>query len=412
MSGTASAHSFELSAGQKAWLARHVTLHRVLWLLALASFFIAWNRGLALLYGVFSLVLALLILSWVMPLFQLRGVRVERLSGTQLVAGERGRLRYRIAAPGQRFQLRLQEQLPFAANQVDSGVFLPVLNGVQQLAMEVDCQQRGCFQLDRVSLTSAYPFGVVSSGRLLVTTPQQVLVWPRRYDIKQLPLPVQAQSRMVGAVSFPRHGGQDEFASVREYRHGDPLRRVHWAASARQGQLVVREYDHTEHPSLLLVLDCRPEFVVGDGARTTFERAVEMTAAIMRYATRQGWQSCLYADIADGPLQLTLPGYCTDLAFLLDQLALLSSDGQLDYPSVVAAAQRRFPQPSVLVTFSLAGQPDDPAVLPGKTRLSMQLDEQSFKAAVVAGRMRGPQPEADGYSYLIGAGETWTDLFR
>lgn len=45
------------------------------------------------------------------------------------------------------------------------------------------------------------------------------------------------------SVSAPRSGSGMELFGVREYRAGDPLRRIHWRSSARLGELVVREYE-------------------------------------------------------------------------------------------------------------------------------------------------------------------------
>jgi hypothetical protein len=46
---------------------------------------------------------------------------------------------------------------------------------------------------------------------------------------------------------------------TREYRHGDPMRRVHWAATARHGQLMVRQEESATSPEATIVLDLRRE---------------------------------------------------------------------------------------------------------------------------------------------------------
>ncbi|MGA7206629.1 MAG: DUF58 domain-containing protein [Specibacter sp.] len=49
----------------------------------------------------------------------------------------------------------------------------------------------------------------------------------------------------------------DDDVMTREYRHGDPLRRVHWPATARQGKLMVRAEESVSTPEAALVLDQR-----------------------------------------------------------------------------------------------------------------------------------------------------------
>ncbi len=44
-------------------------------------------------------------------------------------------------------------------------------------------------------------------------------------------------------------------AGVREYEPGDPLRRIHWKASARVGNLQVKLVEPTTHPRLAVFLD-------------------------------------------------------------------------------------------------------------------------------------------------------------
>ena len=45
------------------------------------------------------------------------------------------------------------------------------------------------------------------------------------------------------SLSAPRSGSGTEVFGVREYRPGDPRRRIHWRSSARHGELIVREYE-------------------------------------------------------------------------------------------------------------------------------------------------------------------------
>lgn len=54
-----------------------------------------------------------------------------------------------------------------------------------------------------------------------------------------------------------RVAGRDDDLSTREYRPGDALRRVHWRASARHGDLMVRQEEHRSHPDARILVDTR-----------------------------------------------------------------------------------------------------------------------------------------------------------
>ena len=50
-------------------------------------------------------------------------------------------------------------------------------------------------------------------------------------------------------------GESDEFVALRDYRAGDPMRRIHWRSWARVGRPVVREYQDEFFVRHALVLD-------------------------------------------------------------------------------------------------------------------------------------------------------------
>ncbi|MCA8957635.1 MAG: DUF58 domain-containing protein, partial [Planctomycetes bacterium] len=68
-------------------------------------------------------------------------------------------------------------------------------------------------------------------------------------------------------------GGELGPSGLREYRTGDPLRDVHWKATARRGNLVVREHEATSGPGIEVQLDLRD-------AGPRLEAALELLVAL------------------------------------------------------------------------------------------------------------------------------------
>ena len=73
----------------------------------------------------------------------------------------------------------------------------------------------------------------------------------------QSPLPEAAQFR-AGTLPTDRGGSGIEFHSVREYRHGDPLRRIDWRRYAKTGELGTVEFREERAVRIALLVDARP----------------------------------------------------------------------------------------------------------------------------------------------------------
>jgi len=78
---------------------------------------------------------------------------------------------------------------------------------------------------------------------------------------------------------------------VREYRPGDPLRRIHWRSSARHGELIVREFEPPGVQTLGIFCDPSPP-------------TPEVADQIARLAASEAWD-CLRAG---GRVVLWTPG--------------------------------------------------------------------------------------------------------
>jgi uncharacterized protein (DUF58 family) len=367
--------SNRLPPGIIAWLQRWFNLHLVIWLLFLACFIVAWNRGLALLYGLSSLSLSLLLISYLMPRLQMRGIRVERFLVGDLTAGKEGELLYKITSTGRRYHLQLDDWLPFAEG--EQTIFVSRFDQAIHKRVTIECDRRGSFQLNQLRLSSAYPFGVVKHSRTLTTDTLEVLVLPRVYDLHTIPAPVIADANSDGDLQIPQKGGQDEFAAVREYTQGDSLRHIHWRASARQQQLVVKEYERSDRPVLLVALDCRPSFNLGEGSRSTFEFAISIAASMIRHASREGMQSILVSETGERQ-ERVIPAYTADLYDLYAFLANLECNGRLSGSELIEQAVIRYPQANLITGFRLQDDPQLPILSPYLTHVDIEMDAQSF----------------------------------
>lgn len=114
--------------------------------------------------------------------------------------------------------------------------------------------------------------GLVTSLRFEVRSGAPLgLVWWRRSYSMPLDRPLEVGPRPVETppprLASSAVGGQrdlrttaapdDLVRSVREYTPGDPIKLVHWPASARAGDLVVKELEAPDRPALVIVVDLR-----------------------------------------------------------------------------------------------------------------------------------------------------------
>ena len=106
--------------------------------------------------------------------------------------------------------------------------------------------------------------------------------------------------------------GGDPDVGIRHYRSGDDIRTIHWRASARHDELMVRLEEPVSHGEAVVMLDHRAVAHAGEGARSSLETAVTLAASIslhlltddhqMRLTTHTGALLASGRDIEDDVL--------------------------------------------------------------------------------------------------------------
>jgi uncharacterized protein (DUF58 family) len=143
-----------------------------------------------------------------------------------------------------------------------------------EIRIDAIARRRGHVHLRGLTLARTDPLGLVRALRP-VAAPDSLLVLPRRYPLPALTLPGARRYQPGGIALASSVGDSEEFVSLREYRPGDPLKRIHWRSSARVGRAVVREHQDEFFVRHGLVLDT----FMPPGADDRFEDAVSVAAS-------------------------------------------------------------------------------------------------------------------------------------
>jgi hypothetical protein len=86
-----------------------------------------------------------------------------------------------------------------------------------------------------------------------------------------------------------RAGSGTELFGAREYRPGDPLRRIDWRSTARHGELIVREYEPPGIQSLGIFCDPAPP------TREAADQVARLAASEVWECLRNGGRAVLWA---------------------------------------------------------------------------------------------------------------------
>ena len=120
--------------------------------------------------------------------------------------------------------------------------------------MEMLPLRRGILHLTGVSLAQPDPLGPVP-GAAKISAPQAVLILPKRYPVPPIALPGALRYQEGGVALAANVGRSEEFVALRDYRHGDPLRHIHWRSWAKTGKPIVKEFEDEFFVRHALVLD-------------------------------------------------------------------------------------------------------------------------------------------------------------
>jgi uncharacterized protein (DUF58 family) len=210
--------------------------------------------------------------------------------------------------------------------------------------------RRGEFRLGPFYLYGGDPFGFYKCWRKVEQYSPLIV----------LPNPVSFHFTRPGSTSLlaqdemetiPISGESTEFLGVREYREGEPLKRVHWRTTARIGKLISRQYELNVAASISSLLLVDDRMLIGNGGDTPLEYSISMIASLGQATLTERFHYHYLALMGQEHDALAGTGrrFYQELAV---RLAKLHAHGAVDWEKHGKALSTYLPATSSLIVFA------------------------------------------------------------
>jgi uncharacterized protein (DUF58 family) len=183
-------------------------------------------------------------------------------------------------------------------------------DGSRTLQYRITCRRRGYFQIGPTVLETGDLMGLSRRYRL-GAPPQYILVLPQvvalsGYDI--------ASARPIGEIQIRDALIQDptRMMGIRQWQIGDPMRSVHWPATARTGTLHTKIYEPTTIAGATLVLDLHRDTNPLQQEPIRSDLAITLAASIAAALHDQNQPFSLLSNGRDAVDRLRAEGFATD----------------------------------------------------------------------------------------------------
>ncbi len=317
--------------------------------------FLSWYTQSRLAYFICALLFSILIVSYILFRLQINNIECLRKSGA--TASEDDVLDVGITLANSGFfsedSLSISDSFPTDISSSTKHVFVGMVGkgAVVNFNYKGYCQKRGVYTLGPVIVGKNDFFGLFRKERRFYP-PSKLIVFPRVFKVGFFPLGLRSSMPRYGRMVSRRSGEYEEFQGIREYVKEDGLRKIHWPLSAKHEKLMVRHFEQSSSYMGSILLDLKEADNIGMGKDTTFEYAVKISASVSDYLIQKGGNVQLLA-YGDEPVLTGFGQSKEHHTRILETLAELEPEGQLDFPAALTRLEPIIPPSSSLLVFLL-----------------------------------------------------------
>ncbi len=334
------------------WTAKSITLIIAVLLLLV----IAWNTDITLIYILFLAGFILFVGSFLLLQLSIPKININRTIEETAFEDEMLDVGLAIenkkAFPNYFFEI-IDGFLCGPPEEPRPSLFILRLGGFEKLRLSYlgKCYKRGLWKIGPISINSQDPLGFFKMTKTLSVF-SEVLVYPKIFRVFSFPPLAKGSISWLGVETAKISGDSHEFYGVREYQQGDAISRIHWPSSARQGRLIVKQFERSTVQEVTIVLDLEKGHDIGVGKETTLEYGIKIAASICRYLIDIGAIIQLLG-YSKEPIMIPFGKGESQMYQILEYLAKVQADGAVSLKDVLEEASFITPYNSTLIVIML-----------------------------------------------------------
>jgi uncharacterized protein (DUF58 family) len=252
----------------------------------------AINSQANLLFGVFGLMIGILLVTMVINWLVPRRLAITRHLPENGAVGEPLVISYQIRNdkhywPSLSLTIAELDAADAFTKQPHAYLLHVASRSTATISAELIPRRRGLHRLNRYQISTSFPFGFIKRAAERAME-DQLLIYPPIGHLSSKLLTLFQSAERSGSSMRPRRGGMDEFYGLKEYREGENPRYIYWRRSARVGTLVSKEMTHVSPPRLLLLVDTFLGQQGDENRRADVERVIAMAATIIDKSMAMG----------------------------------------------------------------------------------------------------------------------------
>jgi uncharacterized protein (DUF58 family) len=211
--------------------------------------------------------------------------------------------------------------------------------------------RRGRYRFGPLRVSTRFPMGLVRHS-VVLDEHAELVVHPQLGKLSEGWTQMMREYE-AGSQRLTRRGLLEaDFYGLREWRTGDSPRWIHWRTSARQGSLVVRQFEQRLSQNLALLVDLWQSDDPSDAQLERVETAVSFVATLIAEACRRPGARLMLEMAAAEWLSRSGPASPLFFREQMDALALVSAHSDAEFPDALGHALARVPAatPTLLVS--------------------------------------------------------------
>jgi uncharacterized protein (DUF58 family) len=299
-------------------------------------------------------VLLVLLLADAMAIPGDEGLTVARRSPARISLGAAAEVEVRMDnRTGRRVRVRLTDDLPVILERQGGDVLDAWLHARREtpLRYAVKTLRRGDGVFGDLHLRIAGPLGMAWQQRRIARA-DAVRVIPGVLEVKRYRLlGMRNRLREAGFRSVRQRGEGGAFESLREYVRGDDPRNLDWKATARRGNLIVRQFELERRQNVVIAIDAGRLMTQKVGERERLDYA--LTAALLLADVAGVHDDAVGLLVFSDQVECFLPPARKSLSRLSDALGQVHAKMvEPNYPAAFTYLGQQVRRRSLLVLFT------------------------------------------------------------